>query len=371
MKPSVITLLLSVVILTACGRRPAASVEKPFDPRDTVAVPEWLHGEDSIAFIENQILRSPISADDLLSLAEVHSVEERLYNYNDFERAEAYPEFRDEFIATRRDSSVMRLANRFMRMNYLVSNNGDAADMLEWAVAVNTILDAFCQEESVASRDAALDEMMGRLEKFSSLKQSEMNFMCYVSASVEYYRTIESYRQWLEEVPSEWQALAREEYEAWKDLNDARFSLWLDVSFTQTWYSMKTMDIEGYYEYLAVNRRAELDLERDILLKGKTYRQKGTTVTTKQWEDWIAKSSVPDDIDSLTDLEDENLLPDEKVVAERVGALRRSFSRWISARQDIASALPGEQGQSYDRLTADIHARMIGTLDPLVECVYY
>ena len=125
---------------------------------------------------------------------------------------------------------------------------------------------------------------------------------------------------------------------------------------------MKPMEIESYYRNLACNRRAELEVERSIVLQGEPYQQKGTTVTTQEWEQWIAEHSVPMDIDYLRDYDHADLIPSDSLVNERVNTLKSSFSRWLKARQAIAATLPKEQGDSYDNLTADIHSRMIGKL---------
>ena len=107
---------------------PNASV----NPCDTLlTVPEGITGEDSIAYIENEVFQSPISAADLLSLAEVHTVEERLYRFNYSEQAEDFPQEANEYLPNKADSAALRLANRVMRMNYLVKTNGNAADKLE------------------------------------------------------------------------------------------------------------------------------------------------------------------------------------------------------------------------------------------------
>lgn len=362
------TLLLSftsvLVVLTAsCGHRSSVA-GCVLDPRDTVNVPEWLSGEDSLAYIENALLQSPISADDLLNLAEVHNIEDLLNDYNNFEKAAIYPEYAKDFLATGRDSAAMCLENRILRMYDAVSQKGNAPDMLQWAVAVNTSLDEYCAKVPSVARDSALVEAERVIARFSSLTQYEMNFQSYVSAVREYYSTIEAYRLWLEAVPSEWKPFALEEYEAWHDLNEARFALWCDVSYQQEWYSMKPMEIEAYYEALSINRRAELAIERDIILRGESYCQKGKTVSTKEWEDWIAKSSVPEDMELLQEMES-NLIPDEELVKARVAYLRTTFSRWLTSRQAFAAALPRDRGMSYDNLTADIHSRMIGTLDSL------
>lgn len=354
----------AIALMVSCtGHSTSGSVN--INPRDTVVVPEGYVGEDSIAYIENTILQSPISAEDLLALAEIHSVEGRLYNYNNYEKAAEYPEYADAFFPDHRDSAAMRLANRFMRMAYLVNQNGKANDKLQWAIAVNAALDTFRLEVPSVPSDSAIYEIQRVVGKFSSLTQSEMNFECYVDATVDYYLTIESYRQWLAELPSHLKPLAKEEYESWHDLNDARFAFWHDVSYTQSWYSAKPMEIEGYYESLSSTRRAELEMERDVILNGKAYSQKGTTVTTAQWEKWIVEHSLPDDIESVREYGREDEIPSDSLVADHVNTLKTTFSRWLAARQAIAAALPKEQGISYDNITADIHCRMIEKLDDI------
>ncbi len=334
--------------------------------RDAVVVPEGITGEDSIAYIENAIVKSPISVEDLLNLSEVHSVEDRLFRCNNLEEAGEYPEDVDEFLPTPRDSAAMRLANRFLRMVNLVSMNGNASDKLQWALAVNAVLDTFRVAMPSVPSDSALWEITRVVDKFSSQTQSELNFECYVNATVDYYLTIESYRQWLAAVPNGLKALVQEEYEAWHDLNEARFAFWNDVSYQQEWYSMKPMEIEGYYMYLSSNRRAELNIERDIITAGTSYLQQGTTVTTSQWDEWIEEHSVPEDIDILREMGRDDCIPSDSLVTERVNTLKTAFSRWLAARQAVSAALPSEQGKCYDNTTADIHCRIVGGLDDII-----
>ena len=370
MKGITIAILFSAsVLFLACGGRSASSPDNDVNPRDTVNVPEGYTGEDSIAYIENAVLKSNISAEDLLGLAEVHSVEDRLFDYNNEEKAADNPEYAKEHIVTHRDSSALRLVNRIMRMNELVKQNGKANDKLQWAVAVNAAIDTFFVEEPTIRKDQAFEEIERVTSKFSSDTQSEMNFISYIYATLDYYKTIEAYRQWLQAVPKDIRALAQEEYEAWHDLNDARFNLWNDVSYRREWYSMKPLEIEGYYTNLSENRRAELNVERDIILNGKLYKQKGQTVTAKEWEKWIADNSVPEDLDMME--KNDTRIPSDSIVTDRVNTLKTTFARWLKARQDLAAVLPKEQGDSYDYLTADMHSRMTGKLEAIIPYDYY
>lgn len=346
-----------------------------FDPRDTVQVPEELTGEDSIAYIENAVMQSPISVEDLLNLAEVHTIDEWIdgwleaYEYMDADEKIFYfgEERAEGPTLTHRDSCAMRLANRFMRMHHLVDLNGDAMDKLQWVVAVNTIIDTFCAEVPEVKRDSAIDEVLRLFNKFMPLTQSDMNLESYVASSIDYYRTLDAYRKWLDDVPNNIMSLAKEEYQAWHDLNEARFSLWRDVYFTPTWYTMKPMEIEEYYQHLSENRRAELNIDREIILGNKPYQQKGKTVTKKQWEDWIKERSLPEDYEYFSNMESYiSCMPSDSTIAACTTRIRETFSRWLVARQALAAALPKEQSRSYDNHTADMHCRIIGTLPDLI-----
>lgn len=363
-KNSYLVLSAIMLMMTSCGGRIGTTTEADIDPRDTVTVPEYLHGEDSIAYIEDVVVQSPISAEDLLGLAEVHWYDRCLSHYNNRDMVEEYPEYASCYIPTHRDVAAMQLANRFSRMHDLVNSNGDANDKLQWAVAVNAVLDTFRVAVPWLSPDSTLEEIGRVVDEFSSQTQLEMNTTAWILATVEYYKTVEAYRHWLMDVPASLRPLAQEEYEAWHDLNEARFKFWNHVSYTCIGYSMRTMEVATYYSTLAENRRAELAVERDIVLRGKPYSQKGKTVTTQQWEEWIAEKSVPEDYEFLE--ENDTRMPSDSLVACRVSGVRTTFARWLAARQAIAAALPEEQGKSYDNLTADIHSRFIGTLDLII-----
>ena len=362
MRRTIFSILSAIVLMSACGGH-TTNAGSTFDPRDTVNVPEGLTGEDSIAYIENMIVKSPISATDLLGLAEIHTVQDRLFHCYEEAGCPVYdPYSREDHQTDRRDSAAMSLANRLIRMAYLVNINGDANDKLQWAIAVNAAIDSFHVAVPSLPLDSVIPDINRVVNKFSNDTQSEMNFIAYVDATVDYYRTIEAYRLWLSAVPTNLKPLIQEEYEAWHDLNEARFAFWNDVSYRREWYSMKPMEIEGYYENLSANRRAELQLERGIIDDGKYYHQKGNTVTSAQWEQWITDHSVPEDIDLMKEMEREEDLPSDSLVMDRVNTLKFSFSRWMKARKAIAAALPKQQGISYDNLTTDIYCRLIGKL---------
>ena len=250
MKRTIFTILSAIVLMSACGGH-TINTGSNFDPQDTVVVPEGLTGEDSIAYIENMIVKSPISATDLLRLAEVHTVQDRLFHCYEEAGCPVYdPYSREDHQTERRDSAAMSLANQLIRMAELVNLNGDANDKLQWAVAVNAAIDSFHVAVPSLPIDSVISDISRVVSKFSNDTQSELNFIAYVDGTVDYFRTIEAYRQWLSEVPSNLKSLMQNEYVAWYNFNEARFAFWRDVSYNQEWYSMKPMEIEGYYENL-------------------------------------------------------------------------------------------------------------------------
>ena len=366
MKRTIFTILSAIVLMSACGGH-TINTGSNFDPQDTVVVPEGLTGEDSIAYIENMIVKSPISATDLFRLAEVHTVQDRLFHCYEEAGCPVYdPYSREDHQTERRDSAAMSLANQLIRMAELVNLNGDANDKLQWAVAVNAAIDSFHVAVPSLPIDSVISDISRVVSKFSNDTQSELNFIAYVDATLDYYCTIEAYRQWLSEVPSNLKSLMQNEYVAWHNFNEARFAFWRDVSYNQEWYSMKPMEIEGYYENLSANRRAELEEERGIIIEGMPYYQKGKTVTSAQWEKWITVHSVPEDIDYLRNEFWEDRIPSDSIVSNRVNTLKSSFSQWMEARKAIVQALPQEQSRWYQNITDDIHCRIIGKLANII-----
>ena len=366
MKRTIFSILSAIVLMSACGGH-TTNTGSAFDPRDTVNVPEGLNGEDSIAYIENMIVKSPISATNLLGLAEIHTVQDRLFHCYEEAGCPVYdPYSREDHQTERRDSAAMSLANRLIRMAYLVNINGDANDKLQWAIAVNAAIDSFHVAVPSLPLDSVIPDINRVVNKFSNDTQSEMNFIAYVDATVDYYRTIEAYWLWLSDVPSNLKSLVQNEYVTWHNFNEARFAFWRDVSYNQEWYSMKLMEIEGFYENLSANRRAELDVERSIILDGKPYSQKGKTVTSAQWDKWITDHSVPEDIDYLKNEFWEDRIPSDSIVNNRVNTLKSTFSQWMEARKAIAKALPQEQSKWYDNMTLDIFCRLVGRLNNII-----
>ena len=355
--------LLQISVFESCANSTVKEEEEEtlVETLKYIYVPDGFKGEDSIAYIENTIYQSPISAETFLSLAEVHSIEASMVNFNNYELAEKYPEKADDFIANHHDSCALRLANRFIRMRDLATENGDAMDMLQWAIAVNASLDAFRAEMPEVNKDSTLSEITRVMTKFSSMSEYETGKICYYDASIDYFLTIESYRKWLEKIPEAVKHLFLEEYVAWFQFNEARYSFWREVSYPQAWYDMKPVENASYYSCLALNRRAELAIEHDIIFDSKTYRQLGEGVNSMQWEDWLKENTLCNYKD-LCPL----MIPDPSFFDMKIEEISDTFFRWLKARRAIAAALPDEQRESYNCLTLDIYSRVVDKLEWIV-----
>ena len=343
------------------------TVTETVDVIDTIKVPDWLSGEDSIAYIENALIQSPISVETYLSLSKIHELENNLNNFNKQKTDDTW--FGDEdysqFIATHQDSCTLKLGNRIMRMHSLAFDKGDAMDKMQWTIAVNAAIDTFCIEMPDIPRDSALKDIDRVMYKFMDMIQSDWDYVSYVSSVLKEYQTIENYRQWINELPDDLMLMAQEEYLAWFQLNEERYAFWRDISSEQGQNSLKGPLQSAYYECLLENRKAELAIERKIVLNNKPYHQLGKKTTSQQWEKWLADNSVPVDIERCK--EEGTIIPDTTMVKERSESLRVAYNRWLVTRQAFAAALPKAQGESYARLTSDLQSRFIGKLRWLVQ----
>lgn len=99
-----------------------------------------------------------------------------------------------------------------------------------------------------------------------------------------------------------------------------------------------------------------------MLIHNIAYHQQAETVSTKQWRSWLDEQGYREDMSP-----DFNM--DDPLKTDFPALIKDKTERWIAARQAVANYLDISEtcGQSYDNLTADICACIIGTLKPPVE----
>ncbi len=285
-------------------------------------IPEGLTKEEQIAYIENNVLTTPVSVSELLALQPIHTLDphQRYWEYISDAKWEQF-----------------RLMNRFMRMQYVAL--GDPMDELRWVIATQVILDDYATPLAI-TQEQAIDSLLSAAEFLGCGTQYEINQCTYVMSSVEYYKTLAAYKDFIELMPDELQPLLKKEYTAWNKLHKARHSAYVDIIRAGDHYSALTMDLEARYAAYAEYRRQILDIEKQILSAGKEYFVQHPLVRTLDWER---------SIQALRD----RCVDDEALAI--VQELDETARAWINIRQQIAKHLPPSTGMYYDNITADYH----------------
>ncbi len=298
-------------------------IQARLDSMDTeLEIPDGLTEEEQVAFVENQVLTTPISAIELLALQPIHTLD---------------PDESDRDYITEADWKKFRLMNRFMRMQFVAL--GDPMDELRWVVATQVILDDYAIPLGIA-QEQAIDSLLSAADYLCCGTQYDINQCTYVMSSVEYYKTLAVYKDFIENMPSDLQALLYEEYRAWNKLNKARHNAYVNIVRAGDHYSALPMELEGMYAVYVEKRRQLLDIEKQIISANKTYSLQHPVVKTKDWNNYLQK--LRDKCES-----------DEALVI--VEDLDEAVSTWISVRQKLARHLPPSAATYYDNLTADYH----------------
>ncbi len=135
-------------------------------------IPEGLTKEEQIAYIENNVLTTPVSVSELLALQPIHTLDphQRYWEYISDAKWEQF-----------------RLMNRFMRMQYVAL--GDPMDELRWVIATQVILDDYATPLAI-TQEQAIDSLLSAAEFLGCGTQYEINQCTYVMSSVEYYKTL-------------------------------------------------------------------------------------------------------------------------------------------------------------------------------------
>lgn len=304
----------------------APEIRARLDAMDTTIVfPEWIENdEEKIFYIENLVLSSPVSPSELLALRPIHDLDPQEENYNRM---------------SDRMKDAVRMANQFMRMQY-VARSLEPEDELQWAVAVKRMLTKYAEQYDT-DEDQALQDLLISMGHLECGTQRQINQYTYIASSVEYYRTIAAYRDWLTKAPLGMLDMFTEEFVAWVRMNNARHSAYVNIRRAGCYYSALPMEYEGMFAAYARRRMDMLQAEVDVLRKGKTYMQQHPLVRTADWNNYLTdKLHISDEDDP------------EAYIAREVD---RTVNEWLQIRQEIAKYLPKDIGKYYDNITADYH----------------
>lgn len=337
---NILTLIL-IILVAGCGQRSrgtqsALPSDKQLNEKEDsiAAIERMLELEDSIAAVENAAIASQgtISADDLLALRPVHSLES---DSDIVMRILAAPD------------KGLRLANRFMRMHY--ASGGTPDNELVWVEAVQRMFAQYSKKHKCTEEQAWKDFMDG-IDFLECGTQPEINRYCYVTASVEYYRALATNKALMDDVRDRrLKALLLEEYRTWNEMNGYRQAAFVHIRMAGQQYNALPMDFEGNFAALAILRKENLTLEREILLNSKLYEMQHEVVTTAIWQDYLTNRlyyNPDEEYEKDTELE----------VAQRIArSLDESVTKWLAARHEITRYLTDPKATYYDNMTADYH----------------
>ncbi len=284
----------------------------------------------------------------------------------ELETHEYYKPIDEDTKPTAREAAALRLANRVATM-YESTDNTNADYVWMWAEATDRVLQQYAKENNMRY-DTAVVDLHEALAYFGydCHYQWSMNTNAYYLTIIQTYDVTIQYKRLVERITdAKLRGLVRAEYNAWFDWQFAR-------CFTNTYYthqddsySMLPLDLWAFHKHNTDNRLEALQIEKDVLTSGKVYRQRGKTVTSKQWSQWLDEQGYKEGMSPEYNMED-------PTQTDFPALIKVKTERWLAARQAVAAYLGDkkEPGKSYDNLTADIHACIIGNLNPPIEMMF-
>lgn len=313
-----------------------STIQKRLAEMDTLPVlPKGLTDFEKIIWLENHVLTSPITAEELLALTPIHDLDPDMERFRT-ECPEAYME-------------KVAMVNRFMRMQFVAL--GAPMDELQWVKAVQQMLAEYAASHSISEANA-LDSLAAGVRHLEAGTQYQMNQWTYVLASVEYCKTLSLYRTLIDDRTAQQKEMFRQEYIAWNQMNKARHNAYVYIRRAGDHYSSLPMEYEAVYAAYATYRRELLELEDRIIRGREDYTRQHPLVRDSDWEDYLDTRlyRVAADEDSTL-----------------VSEVDQSVRTWLQMRQRIAKNLHSGARESYDNLTNDYYWTIIHEAEPLPE----
>ena len=273
-----------------------------------------------------------------------------------------YGSIQEDMELSEREMHAMAMANRVVTM-YSSVDYSDADMVWMWADAVEHVLNQYAKDNRM-KYDSAVYDLHNALSYYGYdvMWQSSMNVMSYYLTVIYTFDVVSRYRHLIGKLTDEkLKKLIRAEYKAWFGFSDAQYFTNVYHAHAGDSYSALPLDLGDYHKYLMYNRIAVLNVVEEVLVNNKVYRQRGKTVTGKQWRKWLDEQGY-----------DKGMSPEFKMnepeKTDFPALIKDKAERWLSARQAVAAYMGTQngKGRSYDNLTADIHACIIGSLKPLV-----
>ena len=263
---------------------------------------------------------------------------------------------------TPREEAALALANRVVTM-YTSIDYSQSDSVWLWGLATEKALMQYTRENRM-QQDSAVCDLHDALHYYGydAHTQYTMNENAQYLTVIQTYDAVARYRLLLSKIEDEQlKRLIRAEYNAWFEWLDAKYFTNVYHTHGADRYSALPLDFHAFHEYYTENRLAMIDIEEDILMNDGSYQQRGKTVTTKQWKDWLNEQGYHEGMSPEFNMED-------PVDTDFPALIKDKTERWIAARRAVSFYLGEKTGKglSYDRLTADIHASIIGMIKPIL-----
>lgn len=264
---------------------------------------------------------------------------------------------------TPREEAALALANRVITM-YASIDYSQADSVWLWGMATEKVVMQYARENRM-QRDSAVYDLHEALQYYGydAHTQSTMNEYAQYLTVIQTYDAVARYCLLLSKIEDkQLKKLIRAEYNAWFEWMDAEYFTNVYHTHGADRYSMLPLEFNDFHKCYTDYRLAKLDIEEDILVNDKSYLQRGKTVTAKEWQDWLSEQGYCEGMSPEFNLE-------EPLETDFPALIKDKTERWLAARQAVSMYLGEKTGKglSYDRLTADIHASIIGTTEPILK----
>lgn len=250
-----------------------------------------------------------------------------------------------------------------------------AEEELAWMRSVKKNFDGYCSRAGYETGNCDDEEMALRdieelLEYAECGTQYDMDLYSVAKSAVETYKTLRMYDRLIMSAkqPALKNALRRE-YAAWYRLNRALDSFMVELSYFRDYYSSRAMEMNLSSAFRMSARYGELVMEDSVLVHGKCYENVTAVVSPEEFDElleplctegiaWHCEETSVADAEPVGD-ETESDTGENACVEEKnpPRGVLDAFRMWMSAREDVTSALPVSMRASYREITARMSQR--------------
>lgn len=248
---------------------------------------------------------------------------------------------------------------------------------LAWTRSVEKGFAGYCSRVGYEAGDCDDEEMALRdiealLEYAECGTQRDMNLYSAAKSAVETYKTLRMYdRLIMSTKQSALKNALRREYAAWYRLNKALDIFMIELSYFRDYYSSKPMEMNLSSAFRMSSRYGELVMEDSVLVHGRCYENVTAVVSPEEFDELLGPLCAEEIAWHCeeTPVADAEPIGGEAAAVAGDGAnpgveernppreVLDAFRAWMSAREDVISALPVSMRASYREISAQMSRR--------------